>query len=72
LKKNKIEEAIYIIDLKITKEVKENKLKNYKDFKDKIHILKEEKEKIYLGDEKIINKVFEEYLEEVKEGNRNV
>lgn len=63
----KIELAVNIINLKIAKEIKENKEKEYSKFKEKIISLENEREQIYLENEKIIDKVLTKYLEEVKE-----
>ena len=63
---NRVELAINVINLKIAKEVKDNKEKSYSKFKEKIITLQEEREQIYLGNEKIINKILTQYLEEVK------
>ena len=62
-----IELAINIINLKIAKEIKENKEKEYDKFKEKIVKLENERNQIYLGNKEIINKVMEKYLKEVKE-----
>lgn len=63
----KIELAVNIINLKIAKEIKENKEKEYSKFKEKIISLENEREQIYLENEEIINKVLTKYIEEVKE-----
>ena len=63
--KEKIEKAIYIIQLKIAKERKENKTSQYEEFKSKIENLQKEKEMIYEGNIEIIDKVLSEYLNEV-------
>ncbi|MDO5011849.1 MAG: hypothetical protein Q4E31_13560 [Intestinibacter bartlettii] len=62
-----VELAINIINLKIAKEIKENKEKEYDKFKEKIVKLENERNQIYLGNKEIINKVMEKYLKEVKE-----
>ena len=62
-----VELAINIINLKIAKEIKENKEKEFDKFKEKIVKLEDESNQIYLGNEEIINKVIEKYLKEVKE-----
>ena len=62
-----VELAISIINLKIAKEIKENKEKEFDKFKEKIVKLEDERDQIYLGNEEIINKVIEKYLKEVKE-----
>ena len=63
----RIELAVNIINLKIAKEIKENKEKEYSKFKEKIISLEDERNQIYLENEEIINKVLTKYLEEVKE-----
>lgn len=63
----RIELAVNIINLKIAKEIKENKEKEYNKFKEKIISLENEREQIYLENEEIIDKVLTKYLEEVKE-----
>ena len=62
-----VELAINIINLKIAKEIKENKEKEFDKFKEKIVKLEDDRNQIYLGNEEIINKVIEKYLKEVKE-----
>lgn len=62
-----VELAINIINLKIAKEIKKNKEKEFDKFKEKIVKLEDERDQIYLGNEEIINKVIEKYLKEVKE-----
>ena len=62
-----VELAINIINLKIAKEIKENKEKEFDKFKEQIVKLEDERDQIYLGNEEIINKVIEKYLKEVKE-----
>ena len=66
MEQNDIEKALYIIQLKIAKEIRENKLKNYKDFKEKITNLQKEKDLIYKGDEYTIEKVLKKYINDVK------
>lgn len=65
MKQSKLEKAIYIIELKIAKEIKENKITQYDKFKEKIEKLQTEKEKIYKGDIETIDKVLSEYLNEI-------
>ena len=64
---DRIELAINVINLKIAKEVKDNKEKEYSKFKEKITNLQDERDQIYLENEEVINKVLTQYLEEVKE-----
>ncbi len=69
--KNKIELAIYLINLKIAKETKEFKEKDYNSYKSKIIKLKEEKEEIYKNNKEIIEKVINIYGNELKNGGKN-
>lgn len=66
IEENKIDLALYIINLKIADTIKNNQEKDYKKFQEKIEILKEEKKKIYNNDKEIIDKVLNIYLEEIK------
>ena len=60
-----IELALYIIELKKAKLIKENKEKSFEKFKDKVSLLDKEKKEIYKGNEEITNKVLTEYLKDV-------
>lgn len=60
-----IELALYIIELKKAKLIKDNKEKSFKNFKEKAILLNKEKKEIYKGNEEIINKVLTEYLKDV-------
>ena len=62
----KIDLAMYVINLKIAKAIKENEEKDYEEFKTKIEKLTDEKREIYKGNQEIINKVLNVYLEEIK------
>lgn len=66
IKENKVELALYVINLKIANEIKNNTEENYEKFKNKINILNKEKEEIYKSNEEIIEKVLNTYLEEIK------
>lgn len=66
IKENKVELALYVINLKIANEIKNNTEENYEKFKNKINILNKEKEEIYKNNEEIIEKVLNTYLEEIK------
>ncbi len=61
-----MELALYVINLKIANEIKNNTEENYEKFKNKINILNKEKEEIYKNNEEIIGKVLNTYLEEIK------
>lgn len=63
---NKFDIALETINLKIAKEIKENKEKNYNIFKSKIEKLIDERNEIYKQNEEIIDKVINQYLKEVK------
>ena len=62
----KIDLAMYVINLKIAKAIKENEEKDYEAFKTKIEKLTDEKREIYKRNQEIINKVLNVYLEEIK------
>ena len=62
----KIDLAMYVINLKIAKAIKENEEKDYEAFKTKIEKLTDEKREINKGNQEIINKVLNVYLEEIK------
>lgn len=66
IEKEKIELALYVIELKKAQITKHNNEKSYKKFKEKIEMLSKEKEEIYKQNEDIINKVLTEYLKDVK------
>lgn len=66
IEKNKTELALYVINLKIANEIKNNTKSKYEDFKANIDNLNEEKEEIYKNNEKVIEKVLNIYLEELK------
>lgn len=69
MEENKIDIAISIIKLKIAKELKENKERDYNALKAKIQKLREEEREVYRQNEEVINKVLSEYAKEVKIGN---
>ena len=64
--KNRIDMALYVIDLKIVELMKSNTAKNYAELEEKIAELKAEKEEIYKNNEEVINKVLDKYLKDVK------
>lgn len=53
--------AIEIINMKIAKEIKNNKEKNFEKFKEKIINLKNQRKEIYKNNQEIIEKVLNEY-----------
>ena len=67
IEKEKVELALYVIELKKAQLIKNNTETSYNDFKDKVQILNKEKTEIYNGNEEVIKKVLTEYLSEVKE-----
>lgn len=69
MEENKIDIAISIIKLKVAKELKENKERDYNALKAKIQKLREEEREVYRQNEEVINKVLSEYAKEVKIGN---
>ena len=67
----KVEIAIEIIERKIISFIKNNKEKNISIFREKLNALIEERDKIYDLDEEKINKVYDVYLEEIKNKKEN-
>ena len=63
---------MYVINLKIAKAIKENEEKDYEAFKTKIEKLTDEKREIYKGNQEIINKVLNVYLEEIKKHSKDI
>lgn len=66
IEEKRIELALYVINLKIADTIKNNKEKDYKHFKQILELLTNEKKEIYNHNEKVINKVLNVYLEEIK------
>ena len=64
IEKKDIEIALYIIELKIAKEIKLSS--NYQEVKKKVEPLLKEKEEIYKNNEEVINKILNQYLPDVK------
>ena len=64
IEKKDIVIALYVIELKIAQEIKNSK--DYKEVKEKVEPLLEEKEAILKNNEAVINKVLNTYLPEVK------
>ena len=66
------EKALYVLELKMAKILKENQDKDFNEVNKIICRLKEEKRKIYLRDNETINKVLKEYINDVREVEKNV
>ncbi len=66
------EKALYVLELKMAKILKENQDKDFNEVNKIICGLKEEKRKIYLRDNETINKVLKEYINDVREVEKNV
>lgn len=66
IEENKIDLALYVMNLKIAETIKNNKENDYKKFQENIEKLKEEKNKIYNKDKQTIDKVLDIYLNEIK------
>lgn len=66
------EKALYVLELKMAKILKENYDKDFNEVNKIICGLKEEKRKIYLRDNETINKVLKEYINDVREVEKNV
>ncbi len=62
----KLELAIDILQRKIAQFIRNNKEKDFEIFKKELQKLVEEEDKIYDLDEETINKVYEQYLKELK------
>lgn len=62
----KVEVALQVIELKIIHLIKKNNENNFQSFSEKLKELSDEREKIYDLDEDVINKVYNVYLEEIK------
>ena len=67
----KVEVALEIIQLKIVHFIKNNKEKDVNKFREQLSILTKERDKIYENDKETIDKVYNVYLEEIK-NERNV
>ncbi len=64
----KLDLAIDIMQRKIAHFIRNNTEKDFNKFKEELQKLIEEEDKIYELDEETINKVYEIYLKEIKEG----
>lgn len=67
----KVEVALEVIQLKIVHLIKNNKDRNIEDFQEKLNKLIEERDKIYELDKETIDKVYNIYLNEIKNERRN-
>ena len=67
IEKEKIELALYVIDLKKAELIKKNNEKSFESYKEKISMLTKEKEQIYKQNEEVIEKVLSKYLKEVND-----
>ncbi len=64
---NRVELALYVINLKIADSIKTNKETDFDKFKAKMDILYDEKEQVYKHNEEVIEKILTVYLEEFKQ-----
>lgn len=64
----RVELALEIMQLKIVHYIKNYKGKDKKEFETELKRLASEREKIYELDEDAINKAYDVYLKEIKEG----
>ena len=62
-----MEHALDILNRRIAKYMRDNKDTNLEDFKKRLIEFSKEEDKIYELDEETIEKVFEQYLKEIKE-----
>lgn len=67
----KVEVALEVIQLKIVHFIKNNKEKDVNKFKERLNLLTSERDKIYELDEETIDKVYNVYLEEIKNERKN-
>ena len=67
----RVEVALEIIELKIVHLIKNNKEKDLEKFKEQLNTLVAERVRIYELDEDTINKVYNVYLEEIKNKKEN-
>ena len=67
----KVEIALEVIQLKIVHFIKNNKEKDVNKFKKQLNILTTERDNIYELDEETIDKVYNVYLEEIKNERKN-
>ena len=65
IEKEKIDLALYVIELKEADLIKKSKNRTYDEFKQEIDILTKERKEIYRNNIEIINKVLTEYIKEV-------
>ena len=63
---NRKELALYVINLKIAEEIKNNTEKDFEKFKEKMNVFYDEKEEVYKDNEEVVNKILTVYLEEFK------
>lgn len=63
---NKIDTALYVMDLKIADTLRKNTHRKYSDLRDELVVLKQEKMQIYKNNEQVINKVLNQYIKDVK------
>ena len=64
-----MELALYILERKKANMIKNENDGDFQKFKKKMEILTKEKQEIYNGNEEVIQKVFTQYLKEVKINN---
>ncbi len=62
----KLDEAVYIINLKIAKTLREKAGKDFNELYNEISKLKHERNQIYKGDVATIKKVLNQYIKDVK------
>ena len=62
-----MEHALDILNRRIAKYMRDNKNTNLEDFKKRLIEFSKEEDKIYELDKETIEKVFEQYLKEIKE-----
>lgn len=63
---NKIELALEVINIKISEIMKKEKVKNYGELREILEKLTDKKRRIYEKDERVINEILSEYLNDIK------
>ena len=63
---NRKELALYVINLKIAEEIKNNKETDFEKFREKMNVFYNEKEEVYKDNEEVVDKILTVYIEEFK------
>ena len=63
---NRKELALYVINLKIAEEIKNNTETDFEKFREKMDVFYNEKEEVYKDNEEVVDKILTVYIEEFK------